>query len=124
MEKTAESRKGCRICDSPNDPAAERCAVCDADLDAVALSSESDFMDDDPQLVHVDPENRTEVERYERWDDAELACGLLRSNGIPCELSSMLLPGLPADLILWVNNQDAELAWALLTDAEREASQG
>jgi hypothetical protein len=36
----------------------------------------------------------------------------------------MLLPGLPADLILWVNNQDAELAWALLTDAEREASQG
>ncbi len=34
----------------------------------------------------------------------------------------MVLPGLPAELILWVNNRDAELAWALLADTEREAS--
>jgi hypothetical protein len=34
----------------------------------------------------------------------------------------MPLPGLPADIILWVHNQDAELAWALLADAQREAS--
>jgi hypothetical protein len=124
MDETAESGKVCRVCDSPNGLAAERCAVCDADLDAVALSSESDLVDDDPRLVHVDPENRVEVERYERWDEAELACGLLRFNGIPCETSSMVLPGLPADLILWVHNEDAELAWALLADTEREASQG
>jgi hypothetical protein len=33
----------------------------------------------------------------------------------------MPLPGLPADIILWVHNRDAELAWAVLADAEREA---
>ena len=33
----------------------------------------------------------------------------LRSNDIACEVSSMVLPGLPAELILWVNNRDAEL---------------
>ena len=58
--------------------------------------------------------------RYERLDDAELACGLLRYNGIACELSPLPLPGLPADIILWVHNRDAELAWALLADAERD----
>ena len=57
-----------------------------------------------------------------RLDEAELACGLLRSNDIACEVSSMVLPGFPAELILWVNNRDAELAWALLADTEREAS--
>jgi hypothetical protein len=31
----------------------------------------------------------------------------------------MPLPGLPADIILWVYNRDAELAWALLADAQR-----
>jgi hypothetical protein len=34
----------------------------------------------------------------------------------------MVLPGLPAEIILWVHREDAELAWALLADAEREAS--
>lgn len=32
-----------------------------------------------------------------------------------------MLPGLPADIILWTHNQDAEKAWALLVDAERDA---
>jgi hypothetical protein len=68
----------------------------------------------------VDPENRVELDRFERLDQAELACGLLRSNNIPCEVSSMPLPGLPADLILWVNANDAKLAWALLADTERQ----
>ena len=85
-------------------------------------SPDEAFIDDDPTLRAVDPENRTELTRFERWDDAELACGLLRFNGIACELSSMLIPGLPADMILWVNARDADLAWALLADAEREAS--
>jgi hypothetical protein len=82
----------------------------------------TEFVDDDPALRYVDSNNRKELERYERWDEAELACGLLRSNGIACELSPMPLPGLPADIILWVHNRDAELAWAILADAEREAS--
>jgi hypothetical protein len=34
----------------------------------------------------------------------------------------MVIPGLPADVILWVHNQDAQLAWALLADAERKAA--
>lgn len=84
--------------------------------------SGSRFVDDDPTLRYVDPNNRVELDRFERWDDAELACGLLRFNSIACELSPMPLPGLPADIILWVHNRDAELAWALLADAEREAS--
>jgi hypothetical protein len=122
MDEIADSRKVCRACGSPNELAAERCAVCGADLDAGPESSADGFVDEDPRLLHVDPENRIEVERYERWDEAELACGFLRANDIPCELSSMVLPGLPADLILWVHKQDAELAWALLADAEREAA--
>jgi hypothetical protein len=85
-------------------------------------ASGSNFIDDDPALRYVDPNNRIELDRFERWDEAELACGLLRSNGIACELSPMPLPGLPVDIILWVHNRDAKLAWALLTDAEREAS--
>ncbi|MFY9791444.1 MAG: hypothetical protein WA474_15630 [Candidatus Sulfotelmatobacter sp.] len=82
----------------------------------------NNFSDDDPALRYVDPNNRIELDRFERWDEAELACGLLRSNGIACELSPMPLPGLPVDRILWVHNRDAKLAWALLADAEREAS--
>ena len=77
---------------------------------------------DDPRLTHVDIGNRIALDRFERIDQAEFACGLLRSNGIACELSSMPLPGLPADIILWVNTPDAELAWALLADAERQSS--
>jgi hypothetical protein len=84
--------------------------------------SETGFVDDDPALRYVDPNNRIELDRFERWDDAELACGLLRANRIPCELSPMPLPGLPADIILWVHNRDAKLAWALLADTERVAS--
>ena len=77
-------------------------------------------IDDDPALNHVDVNDRVELGRYTRLDEAELACGLLRSNGIPCEISSTVLPGLPGELILWTRIEDAELAWALLADTERE----
>jgi hypothetical protein len=101
---------------------AKVCAACGAVLDGASQPHGTASVDDDLVLRHVDPQNRIEIARFERWDEAELACGLLRSHGIACELSSMVIPGLPADLILWVHNQDAELAWALLADAEREAS--
>jgi hypothetical protein len=78
---------------------------------------------EDIRLRFVDAENRIELERFGRLDEAELACGLLRANGIACELSPPPLPGLPVDIILWVNRSDAELAWALLADAERETRQ-
>jgi hypothetical protein len=82
---------------------------------------QASFVDDDPRLRIVPAEDRHGLDRFERWDEAELACGLLRANGIACELSPMPLPGLPADIILWVRNRDAKLARALLADAEREA---
>jgi hypothetical protein len=116
-----ESERICQRCGSTNRSDAKRCASCGAAIEAVA-GPDGGFVDDDPSLRFVDPDNRSELDRFERWDEAELACGLLRSNGIACELSPMPLPGLPADIILWVHNRDATLAWALLADAEREAS--
>jgi hypothetical protein len=78
----------------------------------------------DLALRHVDPEERFELDRFEHQHEAEIACGLLHANGIPCELSSELLPGLPGEIILWTRTKDADLAWALLADAERESSRG
>jgi hypothetical protein len=73
------------------------------------------------ELTAVDPDRRVELTRFEteRGDEAEIACESLRANGIPCELSSTALPGLPADLIIWVNPEDAEEARALLDKAQR-----
>src|SRR5207253_1988343 len=76
--------------------------------------------DDDPALRTIDPERRVEVAHFEidHGEEAELACGLLRANGIACELSNPLLPGLPAEESLWVNSADAERALGLLAEAE------
>jgi hypothetical protein len=120
MSETDEPAKVCPSCGNANRADAEHCANCGADLGTTHDPSEH-FVDDDPKLRSVPTDNRHEVSRFERWDEAELACGLLRANGIACELSPMPLPGLPADIILWVHNRDAEVAWALLADAEREA---
>jgi len=117
-----KSERVCGFCRSTNHADADHCASCGAILDTVPEPGGS-LIDGDPGLRYVDPNNRIEVDRFERLDEAELACGLLRFNGIACELSPLPLPGLPADIILWVYNQDARLAWALLTDAERQASQ-
>lgn len=113
-----ESERVCGFCRSTNNADAEHCASRGAILDTVPEPGGSD-----PALRYVDPNNRIEVDRFERLDEAELACGLLRFNGIACELSPLPLPGLPADIILRVLNQDAKLAWALLADAERQGSQ-
>jgi hypothetical protein len=113
-----ESGSVCIACGNTNATGTRRCAKCGRDLEGREAPYGATSVDD-PALFHVDPENRVEIDRFERLDQAELACGLLRSNGIPCELSSMPLPGLPVDLILWVNVADAKLAWALLADAER-----
>jgi len=116
-----ESERVCSRCGTINRADAKYCEICAAPLDA-ATESGAQFVEDDLSLRHVDPNNRVELDRFERWDEAELACGLLRFNNIACELSPMPLLGLPADIILWVHNADAELAWALLADSEREAS--
>lgn len=109
MGEPSQPKRVCRACGSDNDAGAERCASCGQDLNQ------------DVELTHVDPDRRVELTRFdtERGDEAELACGLLRANGIACEMSSTALPGLPADLIVWVNTEDAGPAWALLEDTQR-----
>ncbi len=119
-EQTMEPGRVCRSCGTQNRTDANLCSRCGANLDT-RPEAEGGLVDEDPGLRHVDPNNRVELDRFECWDEAELACGLLRANDIPCELSPMPLPGLPADIILWVHKRDAEPAWALLADAEREA---
>ena len=81
-----------------------------------------DNLADNPALQHVDLDDRVELDRFEHPYEAELACGLLRSNGIACEVSSQLIPGVSGEVILWTRTQDAQLAWAVLADTEREAA--
>lgn len=71
----------------------------------------------------VDPEHRVEIAHFELVQGAQagLVCGMLRANGIACELSNPLLPGLPNERALWVNAGDAEQARALLAAAESGA---
>jgi hypothetical protein len=76
--------------------------------------------EENPALLAIDPEHRVEIAHFDlvQGDQALLACGMLRANGIACELSNPLLPGLPNERALWVNSADAEQARALLADAE------
>ena len=122
MAETRELPRMCHACGSANDGDAKWCASCGAALDASGESSGMDSADENSDLRYVDPNNRVELGRYMREDEAELACGLLRANRIGCELSSEVIPGLPTDLILWVDTRHAKQAWALLADAERQAS--
>lgn len=73
------------------------------------------------ELRSVDPEHRVEVANFEvnHGEEAELACGMLRANGIACELSNPLIPGLPNEKTLWVNAGNEAAAMALLAEAER-----
>ena len=118
MVKMTEDNQACPACGSKNQPDAATCASCGAEM---TLEPESaGFSDNDPELEYVDPETRVELERYETdtGAEAEIDCGLLRANGIACELGAQTIPGLPANMILWVNRKDAESARALLDDVE------
>src|SRR5262249_31348595 len=103
------SQRGSRACGSDNEESAVRCTSFGQDLD------------EDVELTNGDSDRRVELTRFaaEQGGEADLACGLLRANGIRCEMSSTALPGLPADLIVWVNPQDAGPALALLDDVQR-----
>lgn len=73
---------------------------------------------EDPRLRAVDMRHRAEVGHFQRADEAEFAAGMLRANGIPAEVQSMMIPGLTADLALWVPKDQEELARRLLREAE------
>ena len=121
MAENMESGRVCLACGHTNTASAKKCRHCGRNLDLHEEPTGASFVDDNPALLHVDPTNRIDLDRFDRLDE-ELACGFLRANGVACELSSMPLPGLPVDIILRVNADDAKLAWVLLADTEREAS--
>ena len=76
---------------------------------------------DDLELAFVPPELREQVRSFEDAADAELAAGYLRANGIAAELGKMMIPGLTAELPLWVRREDAEAALRLLDQADAAA---
>lgn len=83
----------------------------------MAKAPDAKFPHDDSTLYYVPTENRFELTRFERESDAEIACGLLRANGIPCELTDMVAPIMPGVTILWVRKPDAKIAWDLLNNS-------
>lgn len=78
--------------------------------------------EDDLALRFVDPEDRVELTRFERDADAEIACGLLRANGIPCETTDLVAPIMPGETILWVPKRDLKTAWKLINGSEHKLS--
>ncbi|MGH9490875.1 MAG: hypothetical protein ACRD2F_01625 [Terriglobales bacterium] len=90
--------------------------------DDLELSSEVEELaapsGEDLRLRSVDMRHRAEVGHFQRSDEAEFAAGMLRANGIPAEVQAMMIPGLTADLALWVPQDQEELARRLLREAE------
>ncbi len=69
------------------------------------------------ELLHVSANERVEIANYEREVEAEMAAGMLRANGIAAETGTPIIPGLAAELSLWVRKSDAALARQLLEQA-------
>lgn len=113
----------CPACGSANSLTATSCISCGAELNPIAEQT-AGYPDSDPALERVDPAERVELERYDTdtGAEAEIDCGLLRANGIACELGGQTIPGLPSNMILWVNRKDAEAARALLDEAEQTSA--
>jgi hypothetical protein len=101
------------------------CTACGAEFRAETKKPGTAPADDDAALRTVDPEHRVEVAHFEidHAEEAEIACGLLRANGIACEVSSPVLPGLPVEQKLWVNTPDASLARTLLVETRDEQAE-
>jgi hypothetical protein len=124
MIEAIDSPRNCPVCGCAIEATAVICAACGTEFKAETEPSTPVLADVDLALQTVDPEHRVEVAHFEidHGEEAELACGMLRANGIACMLSSPVLPGLPAEQKLWVNSADAEQALKLLADAEGRAT--
>jgi hypothetical protein len=116
MVEIADPERTCTRCGGAIDPIAGRCVSCGAEIGAAPEPIPAEH----PALLAVDPEHRIEIAHFDlvQGNQAELACGMLRANGIACELSNPLLPGLPNERALWVNSYDADQARTLLAAAE------
>jgi len=62
MAPSKQSRKICHNCKSVSDADAKQCTNCGASLDTDPGSGRA-FIDDDPALRYVDPNNRVELDR-------------------------------------------------------------
>lgn len=123
MPDTMKPGERCPACGVINPVTAATCSSCGAEIN-LDSDAESGLPDSDPALEHVDPHDRVELERYDTdtGAEAEIDCGLLRANGIACELGGQTIPGLPTNMILWVNRRDAAAARALLDEVETAGS--
>lgn len=123
MAETTQSARPCPACGSANPLTATSCTRCGAELSHPA-DDVAGYADSDPALERVDPAERIELERYDTdtGAEAEIDCGLLRANGIACELGGQTIPGLPSNVILWVSRKDAGAARALLDEAEQPSA--
>lgn len=84
------------------------------------LDEESNELEpENASLQHVDTRERVDVAHYERETEADLAAGMLRSNGIAAEVATMMIPGLNYSLTLWVRRSQEALARQLLHEAEQ-----
>lgn len=76
---------------------------------------------DDLELSFVPPEEREAVRNFDEEAEAELAAGFLRAQGIAAEVGTMIIPGLAANLSLWVYKGSAAEARRLLDEADARA---
>jgi ribosomal protein L40E len=121
MTNAEDANQVCPFCSALNPLNATRCISCGAVLSSSLRAHAAASGEPDEALKHVPVENRVTIARYERDTEAELAAGLLRSSGIACELEPMIIPGLAADMSLWVKARDAEAARRILAEVEESA---
>ncbi|MGH9415510.1 MAG: hypothetical protein ACRD01_02685 [Terriglobales bacterium] len=76
---------------------------------------------DDLEQSFVPPGERESVRSFEFEQEAELAAGYLRANGIATEVGNMMIPGLQYDIQIWVRRGDADEARRLLDAADADA---
>jgi hypothetical protein len=78
MPEAFESGRVCLSCGSRNASDARKCISCGVELTSGQRATGT-LPADNARLDHVDIANRVTLDRFERLDQAELACGLLRA---------------------------------------------
>jgi len=111
-----EAGQICPACSANNLLVARRCEVCGADLPGQSIEALRGASEFEP-LNSVPSEGREQMRTFDRQEEAELAAGLLRANGIAAEIGAPLLPGL-AHVVLWVSPSDLNAAERLLAEAD------
>lgn len=111
----------CGACGAAVPPGANLCPSCGAELPGPD-AEEPELQEPDLALTWVPPDQREAVRNFDEQTEAEIACGFLRSQGIPAELSSEMIPGLAYNIALWVPREYLDLARRLLDEADTAAA--